>query len=172
MVTKLSKTYSYGAFDRLAWAVVAAGAGIFLLVLGLGYSLFVPQERPAVAVSWLAVLTGSATGQPRFFTPLTQVIFVIIGIFALINAVLIYKAGSASIEIDNDAITYKRGGKIVRVPWSEVTDVKKHVTVGTRAGATELVSVVSQTSSYKITFNSKIKGYEELLRAVETHVTI
>lgn len=168
----MSKTYSYRAFDRLAWAVVAAGAGIFLLVLGLGYSSFVPQERPAGAVSWLEVLTGSTAGQPTFMTPLTQVIFVVIGIFALINALLIYKAGSATIEIDDNAITYKRGGKIVRVPWSEVTDVKKRVTVGTRAGATELVSVVSQKNPYKITFNSKIIGYEELLRAVETHAKI
>jgi hypothetical protein len=165
----MEKTYTYPRLDRLMWVFMAAGAGIALLVLGMGYSSFIPQERPAVAVSWLEVLTGSATGQPTFFIPLTRVLFVIFGILSLINALLIYKAGSASIEIDDDTIKYKRGGKIVRVPWSEVTDIKKRVTVGVRAGATEVVTIATETDPYNITFNSKIKGYDEILQAIQTH---
>ncbi|MFX1520608.1 MAG: hypothetical protein ACFFCD_11895 [Promethearchaeota archaeon] len=168
----MSKTYSYGKFDRFAWAVVAAGAGIILLIIGLGFTVIVPQQRPAVAVSWLEVLTGSATGQPTFFTPLSQLILVIFGIFALINAVLIYRAGSATIKIDDDAISYNRGQKIVRVPWPEVVNVKKHVTVGVRAGATEVVSIITETDPNKIIFNSKIKGYDTLLQAIQTHTKV
>jgi hypothetical protein len=167
----MSKTYAYKTFEKLQWTIIAAFVGIVLMVLGLGSSLFLPQERPAVAVSWLAVLTGSETNQPTFFTPLSQVIFVVFGILALIMAVLIYRAFSASINIADDEITYQRGKKIVRIPWSEVTDVKKRV-VASRYGAGEIVVIATKTDSHKITFNSTIKGYPELLEAIKTHTNI
>jgi hypothetical protein len=125
----MSKTYSYPTMDRLMWAFVAAGAGIVLLLLGIGLPTFVPQQSISTT-RWLEVITGSATGQPMFNIPLTRVIFVIFGIFALINAVLIYRIGLVNVKIDETEITYQRGSKTVSVPWSEVTDVKKRVTVG------------------------------------------
>jgi len=167
----MSKTYSYPTMDRLMWALVAAGIGIFLLLLGFGLPTFVPQESISTT-RWLEVLTGSATGQPTFNILLTRVIFVILGIFALINAVLIYRIGSATVKIDEAAITYQRGSKTVSVPWSEVTGIKKRVTAGVRAGATELVTIVTKTDPHKITFNSKIKGYEEIMQAIKTNTKV
>ena len=167
----MSQTFSYKTLEKLEWTLIPLAAGIFLLVLGLGFSLFLTQERPAVAVSWIAVLTGSETNQPTFFTPLTQIIFVVIGILALIYAGLIYRAISASINVDDDAITLQRGSKIVKVPWSEVTDVKKRV-VASRYGAGEIVTLATKTDAQKITFNSTIKGYPKLLEAIKTHTNI
>jgi hypothetical protein len=106
-----------------------------------------------------------------FFTPLSQVIFVVLGILALINSVFIYRALSVNIKIDDDAITYHRGRKTIRVPWSEVTDVKKRV-VASRYGAGEIVTLVTETDPYKISFNSTIKGYPGLLEAIKTHTNI
>ena len=168
----MSKTYSYPAIDRLMWALVAAGAGIVLLLLGIGLPTFVPQEQSLSATRWLEVITGSATGQPTFNIPLSRVIFVILGIFALINAVLIYRIGAATVKIDEAVITYQRGSKTVSVPWSEVTGIKKRVTAGVRAGATELVTIVTETNPYILTFNSKINGYEEILQAIQTHTKL
>jgi hypothetical protein len=167
----MSKTYSYPTMDRLMWAFVAAGAGIVLLLLGIGLPTFVPQQSISTT-RWLEVITGSATGQPMFNIPLTRVIFVIFGIFALINAVLIYRIGLVNVKIDETEITYQRGSKTVSVPWSEVTDVKKRVTVGVRAGATELVTIATETDSHIITFNSKITGYNEIMKAIQTHTKV
>ncbi len=168
----MEKAYTYPIIDRLMWAFVATGAGIVLLLLGVGLPMFVPQEGSVSATRWLEVLTGSATGQPTFYTPLSRVIFVILGIIALIFAVLIYRAGSTTIKIDDATITYQRGDKTVSVPWSEVTDVKKRVTAGVRAGATELVTIATETDSHIITFNSKITGYEEIMQAIRTHTKV
>jgi hypothetical protein len=153
------------------WAFLAAGAGIVLLLLGIGLPAFVPQESISTT-RWLEVLTGSATGQPTFNILLTRAIFVILGIFALINALLIYRIGSVSIKIDDDVITYQKGDKIIKVPWTEVTDVKKRVTVGVRAGANELVTIATEKDSHVITFNSKITGYDEIMKAIQTHTKV
>jgi hypothetical protein len=169
----MEKVYTYPAIDRLMWAFVAAGAGIVLLLLGLGLPAFVPQEGSVSATRWLEVLTSRpATGQPTFNLLLTRAIFVILGIFALTNAWLIYRIGSVTIKIDDDVIIYQRGDKTTRVPWTEVTDVKKRKTVGVRAGATELVTIATETDSHKITFNSKITGYDEILKAIQTHTNV
>ncbi len=168
----MEKAYNYPTIDRFMWAFVAAGAGVVLLLLGIGLPVFVPQERSISANRWLEVLTGRAAGQSTFYTPLTRVIFVIFGIFALINAVLIYRAGSTIIKIDDATITYQRGDKTINVPWSEVTDVKKRVTVGVRAGATEVVTLATETEPRKITFNSKLTGYDELMKAIQTHTNV
>lgn len=165
----MEKAYTYPAIDRLMWAFVAAGAGIVLLLLGLGLPAFLPQEGSVSATRWLEVLTGSATGQPTFNILLSRAIFVILGIFALINAWLIYRIGLVTVKIDDDVIIYQRGDKTITVPWTEVTDVKKRVTVGVRAGATELVTISTEADSHKITFNSKITGYEEILQAIHNH---
>ena len=85
----MAKTYSYPAIDRLMWAFVAAGLGIVLLLLGAGLPAFIPQSSISTT-RWLEVLTGSATGQQTFNIPLTRTIFVILGIFALINAVHLF----------------------------------------------------------------------------------
>lgn len=168
----MSKTYSYPAIDRLMWAFVAAGLGIVLLLLGAGLPAFIPQSSISTT-RWLEVLTSNpAAEQPVFFTPLSQVIFVILGIFALIKAVLIYRIGSVTVKIDDDVITYQRGDKAVRVPWTEVTGVKKRVTAGVRAGATELVTLATETDSHIITFNSKITGYDEIMKAIQTHTKV
>jgi len=164
----MSKTYSYPTIDRLMWTLLALGAGIVLLLLGLGLPIFVPQESISTT-RWLEVITGSATGQPTFNILVTQVIFVIFGIFALINAVLIYRIGLVNVKIDETEITYQRGSKTVSVPWSEVTGIKKRVTAGVRAGATELVTIATDTDSHIITFNSKITGYNEIMKAIQTH---
>ncbi len=74
----MSKTYSYPITEILMWALVAAGAGIVLLLLGIGLPIFVPQESISTT-RWLEVLTGSATGQQTFNIPLTRTIFVILG---------------------------------------------------------------------------------------------
>jgi len=168
----MEKAYTYPTIDRLMWAFVAAVAGIVLLLLGLGLPIFIPQEGSVSATRWLEVLTGSATGQPTFNIPLSRAIFVILGIFALINAVLIYRIGSVIVKIDDDVIIYQRGDKTIRVPWTEVTDVKKRVTVGVRAGATELVTIATKTDSHIIIFNSKIKGYDEIMKAIQTHTKV
>jgi hypothetical protein len=168
---ELSKTYTYPAIDRLMWAFVAAGAGIVLLLLGLGLPAFVPQQSRSTA-RWLEVLTGSATGQPTFNIPLTQVIFVILGIFALINAVLIYRIGSASVIIDDEVIIYQRGDKTVRVPWTKVIGVNKRLTACAKAGVCELVTIVTKIDSHVITFNSKITGYDEIMKAIQTHTKV
>jgi hypothetical protein len=154
------------------WAIVATGAGVVLLLLGIGLPAFAPQEGSVSANRWLEVLTGSATGQPTFNILLSRVIFVILGIVALIFAVLIYRAGSTTIKIDDATITYQRGDKTVSVPWSEVTDVKKRVTAGVRAGATEVVTLGTEADPHKLTFNSKINGYEEILDAIKTHTKV
>ncbi|MFX1520607.1 MAG: hypothetical protein ACFFCD_11890 [Promethearchaeota archaeon] len=167
----MPQTFYYKLMERLEWTLLALGAGIFLLVLGVAFPILIPQERPAVAVSWLEVLTGRATGQPTFFTSLTQVIFVVFGILSLIYAVLIYRAVSVNISIDNDAIIYQKGKKIVRVPWSEVADIKKRV-IASRFGAGEIVTLFAKTDSDKISFNSTIKGYPTLLEAIKTHTNI
>jgi hypothetical protein len=167
----MSQTFSYKTFEQLEWTLIAAGAGIVLLVLGFGSFFFAPQSTLS-SIRWLEVLTSRpAAEQPVFFTPLSQAIFVIIGILALINAVFIYRVFSVNIEVTDDAITYHRGRKTIRVPWSEVTDVKKRV-VASRYGAGELVTLVTETDSYKISFNSTIKGYPELLEAIKTHTNI
>ena len=167
----MSKTYTYPVIDRLMWALVTAGAGIVLLLLGLGLRSFAPQESISTT-RWLEVLTGSATEQPTFNILITQVIFVILGIFALINAMLIYRIGSVSVKIDDEVITFQRGDKTVRVPWSEVTSVNKRLTACAKAGVCELITIATKTDSHIITFNSKITGYNEIIKAIQTHTKI
>jgi hypothetical protein len=167
----MSQTFSYKTFEQLEWTLIAAGAGIVLLILGFGSFFFAPQSTISTT-RWLEVLTSRpAAEQPVFFTPLSQAIFVIIGILALINSVFIYRAFSVNIEVADDAITYHRGRKTIKVPWSEVTDVKKRV-VASRYGAGEIVTLVTESDPYKISFNSTIKGYPQLLEAIETHTNI
>ncbi|MHA2061751.1 MAG: hypothetical protein ACW963_05620 [Candidatus Sifarchaeia archaeon] len=167
----MSQTFSYKTFEKFEWTLIAAGAGIVLLILGFG-SFFFPPQSNISTTRWLEVLTSRpAPEQPVFFTPLSQAIFVIIGILALINSVFIYRAFSVNIEVDDDAITYHRGRKIIKVPWSEVTDVKKRV-AASRYGAGEIVTLVTEKDSYKISFNSTIKRYPELLEAIKTHTNI
>ncbi len=166
----MSQTFSYKTFEKLEWTLLAAGAGIVLLILGFGSFFFTPQSTISTT-RWLEVLTSRpAAEQPVFFTPLSQVIFVVIGILALVNSVFIYRVFSVNIEIDDDAITH-RGRKTIRVPWSEVTDVKKRV-VASRYGAGEIVTLVTERDPYKISFNSTIKGYTGLLEAIKTHTNI
>lgn len=167
----MSKTFSYKTLEKLEWTLLAAGAGIVLLILGFGSFFFTPQSTISTT-RWIEVLTSKpATEQPVFFTPLSQVIFVVIGILALINSVFIYRALSVNIEIDDDAITYHRGRKITRVLWPEVIDVKKRV-VASRYGAGETVTLVTEKDPYKISFNSTIKGYPLLLEAIKKHTNI
>jgi hypothetical protein len=170
-MNKLSQTFYYKLLERLEWTLLAAGAGIVLLLLGVGMPAFVPQEGSVSATSWLKVLTGSATGQPTFYTPLSQVIFVVLGIISLIFAVMIYRTTSAIIKIDDEAITYQKGGQIERVPWSEVTDVKKRV-IAWRYGAGDIFTIATETDPYKITFKSTISGFPDLLEAIKTHTKI
>lgn len=167
----MEKSYTYPTVDRLMWAFMAAGVGIVLLLIGIGLPTFVPQQSISTT-RWLEVITGSASGQPTFNIPITRAIFVILGIFALINAFLIYRIGSVAVKIDDNEITYQKGDKIIRVPWTEVTDVKKRVTAGVRAGATELVTIATKNDSYIITFNSKITGYEEIMKAIQTYTKV
>ena len=167
----MEKSYTYPTVDRLMWAFMAAGAGIVLLLIGIGLPTFVPQQSISTT-RWLEVLTGSTRGPPTFNILLTRAIFVILGIFALINAFLIYRIGSVSVKIDDDMITFQKGDKIIKVPWTEVTDVKKHVTVGVRAGATELVTIATEKDPHIITFNSKITGYDEIMKAIQSNTKV
>jgi hypothetical protein len=153
------------------WTFVAAGAGIVLLLLAIGLPTFVPQQSISTT-RWLEVITGSATGQPTFNILLTRAIFVILAIVAFAFAFSIYRIGSVSVKIDDDVITYQRGDKIISVPWTEVTDVKKRVTAGVRAGATYIVTIATEKDSHIITFNSKITGYDEIMKAIQTHTKV
>ncbi|MCK5587470.1 MAG: hypothetical protein KAI34_01930 [Candidatus Lokiarchaeota archaeon] len=167
----MSQTFSYKLLERLEWTFLAAGAGIVLLLLGVGLPTFAPQESISTT-RWLEVLTGSATGQPTFYTPLSRVIFVVFGIITLIFAVIIYRITSVTIKTDDEAITYQRtGGQTVRVTWSEVTDVKKRV-IAWRYGSGDIFTIATETDPHKITFKSTINGFPDLLEAIKTHTKI
>jgi hypothetical protein len=166
----MTQTFHYKLMERLEWTLLAAGAGIVLLLLAVGLPAFTPQESISTN-RWLEVLTGRAAGQSMFYTPLSRVIFIVLGIIALIFAVLIYRTTSATIKIDDETITYERGDKVVSVPWSEVTDVKKR-SIAWRYGAGDIFTIATETDPQKITIKSTINGFPDLLEAIKTHTKI
>lgn len=168
----MSQTFSYKTFEKLEWTLIAAGAGIVLLILGFGSFFFTPQSNISTT-RWLEVLTSRpAPEQPVFFTPLSQAIFVVLGILALINSVFIYRALSVNIEVDGEAITFQRiGKKALRVPWTDITDIKKRV-VASRYGAGDIYTITTKTDPQAITFNATIKDLPDLLEAIKTHTNI
>ncbi len=130
-------------------------------------------EESISTTRWLEVLTSKpAAEQPVFFIPLSQVIFVIFGILALMFGVIIYRITSATIKIDDEAISFSRiGKKALKVPWTDITEIKKRV-IAWRYGAGDIYTIKTKTDPHVFTFKSTIKDFPALLEAIKTHTNI
>ena len=165
----MQQKFPYNPLERLFWTVIIAGVGIFVLIIGLAFPLFAPQEGSAGITSALEVLTGSTTQQPTFVTPLGRIVIVVFGIIMLSYAIRIYLTGSAVVVIDDNSISYKLKNEIQRIKWSNVINVTSSPFCGGLSfGAGELLTLITSENK-KLSVNSYIKGYENLKKAIYSH---
>ena len=168
----MQQKFPYNPLERLIWTVVIAGGGIFVLIIGLAFPFFTPQETSTGITSALEVLTGSTTQQPKFITPLGRIAIVVFGLILLYYALRIYLTGSAVVIIDDNSISYKIKDEIQKIQWSDVVNVTSSPFCGGLSfGAGELLTLVTSKNT-KLSVNSYIKGYENLKREIYAHTKV
>jgi len=168
----MQQTFSYNPLERHLWTVVMAVGGILTIIIGLLFPVFTPQESSTGITSALGVLTDDTTQQPTFFAPLGRIVIVIFGIIVLYYAMRIHLAGSASLIIDDNSISYKIGNETQRIQWSDVVNVISSPFCGIYSfGSGEMLTLVTSKDN-KLSVNSYIKGYEDLKREIYAHTKI